>query len=136
MTNVSAQQIPAKQQDKLLAELVLMTQSCTSKKAEKILTELLSDSEKIMLVKRLAAIIMLAEGVSQYRVAQTLKLSTASVRTYRVDMKVGRYDTIVATVKNKHFDKKKFFTLLETLLRAGMPPRTGDRWQHVPGFGQ
>mgnify|MGYP001979242450 CR=1 FL=1 len=88
-----------------------------------------------MLIKRLAAIIMIHHGYSLYRVAQTLHLSDATVSKYRQRYLAGMYTSLTLRFESRSFNQAKFWHTLELLLRAGLPPMAGSgRWNKIaPG---
>jgi hypothetical protein len=96
-----------------------------------ILDGLLGGEEQIMLAKRFAAIAMLAEGNSTYRVAQLLHLSPSTVDRLRTNMRTGTYDRIVHLLGHNEKAYRDFWDTLETVLRAGMPPYGRGRWKSV-----
>jgi len=91
---------------------------------ESFLGELLTTTEKIMLAKRLAIIFMLNEGVSEYYIYRTLKVSPSTVARMHVAFDGGKYKKIVRVL-----DGRKFWAQLGRFARMGMPPITGrGRW--------
>ncbi len=93
-----------------------------------VLNELLGQEEKLMLGKRVATIYLLHEGVTAYRIAQTLKLSTATVLQMRKRYHRGEYAQVVALCQNKKI-QKEIWQDIESILRLGMPPMGKGRWQ-------
>lgn len=94
--------------------------------AESFLGELLSESEQLMLAKRLAAIYMIAEQVSSYRIAKTLGLSISTVLRFQAKYHRGEYVHILTTY---HAKKKIWWKDIEALLRLGMPEQGKGRWK-------
>lgn len=81
-----------------------------------------------MLAKRLAAIYMLSEGVSTYRINKTLGLSTATILTMRSRLESGSYDYILSQYRDKKMHDAAWDDIL-ALLRLGMPPMGRGRWK-------
>lgn len=95
------------------------------------LRALLSATERLMLAKRLAAVMMLAEGVAPFRVHRLLRLSTSTVARFQEDITCGRFDFVTAQT-HKSSRRKQFWKDLETLLAIGMPPIVGrGRWRFL-----
>jgi len=63
-----------------------------SKKQQRLaFSELLTPTEKIMLGKRLLAISLLSQGISQYKVERALCLSSNTVAKLHMDIKNGKF---------------------------------------------
>lgn len=106
----------------------------TKRDALALINELLSKTERIMLAKRFAIIAMLARGYSFSQIEDLLKVSPDTVVRIWRDAKEGRYAHVARYARNnpKKFEGGSFIDLLETLLRAGMPPRAGKgRWSVI-----
>ncbi len=128
MVHVSAKKIQEKTLKKLHTRFADSIATVTKRSdAVYFLEELLGEEEQLMLAKRLATIYMLAEGVSAYRIAQVLGMSTSTINSmYRIFDRNG-YSTIV----ENYLDKKnhaQFWLDIEVLLRLGMPPMGKGRW--------
>jgi uncharacterized protein YerC len=97
-----------------------------------LFNSLYTPAEQILSIKRLATIVMLHEGYTTYRVAQALDMSHATVLRHQRRLKRGEYDVIVSFISKKQFDRDTFWRVLETLLRAGLPPMAGPgRWEKI-----
>ncbi|HBT81612.1 TPA: hypothetical protein DEB04_02750 [Candidatus Giovannonibacteria bacterium] len=94
------------------------------------LNELLTPTERIMLAKRMAAILMLKKGIPFRIVIRTLKLSPSTVSRFWKLTKIKDFQ-FVSKLSRKKQERKKFWDELEILLRAGMPPRGRGRWANV-----
>lgn len=129
MVRVSHKKLQEKALKKLHARFAQSIVKVNSKHdASLFLEELLGDEELLMLSKRLAAIYMLAENVSAYRIAQVLGLSTSTVnRLHQIFVNDG-YNSIVLNYKHKK-NHAQFWEDVDLLLRLGMPPRGKTRWQ-------
>jgi len=92
------------------------------------LDNLLTDTEKLMLAKRLAIIFMLNEGISTYHIHQTLKVSVSTVVRISRVLDRGGYLAVVQLFKKKKI-AQEFWHDVEKLIRFGMPPYAGKgRW--------
>src|SRR3989344_8389726 len=91
------------------------------------LNELLTPTERIMLAKRLAIILMLRKGYPFIIIERTLKLSPSTVARFWKLTKTKTFQFIFKETKRKE-DQKKFWDELEKLMRMGMPPRGKGRW--------
>ncbi len=131
MTNVSKRKLPQKEFEKLILQLCKTVAQWKRKDLEVFFNELLGTEEKIMLTKRLAAVVMYIENNSPYRVAQLLKMSPSTAEAIHRDFENGRYDGIRNRLVKQREDYKRFWETLEIVLRAGMPPRGRGRWKTV-----
>lgn len=131
MTNVSKQKLPRKEFSRLYAQLNAVIARLDKSSSAKFFNELLGEEEKIMLTKRLAAVVMYIEDNSPYRVAQLLKLSPSTAESIHHDFENGRYQAIADFITKRREEYEKFWRMLEIVLRAGMPPRGRGRWKSV-----
>lgn len=111
--------------DKKLAETLVALKTLSG--GTRFLSELLTPSEHLMLAKRLAAIFMLSEDISQYRIKQTLQLSSSTVARLAHTLDAGGFEHIVHTCHKKK-DREILWRDLEKILRLGMPPMGKNRW--------
>lgn len=100
------------------------------------LGELLGPEERIMLTKRMAAVVLLVEGYSQYKTAMTLKLSQATTKGLAEKIERGDFDNVLKALGKS---KKNYASVLETLdsiLHLGgiLPHYNGlDRYRGLRG---
>jgi uncharacterized protein YerC len=103
MTNISKRPLAKQQEEKLFVQLSKFLILGSTIQTQRVLTDLLGYEERVMLAKRLAAIIMLVQGQSLYRIAQTLHVSSATVRTLASRLEAGEFASITKMlVKEKH----------------------------------
>lgn len=131
MTNVSKKKLPEKEFGKLYSQLNVLVAGLDKQSSSAFFSDLLGPEEKIMLVKRLAAVVMFIEGNSSYRVWQLLQLSPSTAEKIRFDYERGRYDNLKRIITKKKKDYEAFWQTLEVILRAGMPPQGRGRWRSV-----
>jgi len=93
------------------------------------LDELLGEEEKVMITKRFAAIIMLMEHNSTYRISQLLEMSDPTIRTLKTKFNNGEYQHIEKIITKNKREHKDFWETLEIMLRAGLPPKGKGRWK-------
>lgn len=128
MTNVSYD-LTASHRTQLNLQLASLFSSDV-KKNNLLLEAVLTESEQVMLVKRVAAVLMLNADYSKYRIAKTLLLSESTIKRYSKDFYLGNYDALLTRTQGKAFNSQQFWELVETLLRAGLPPIVGPgRWK-------
>ena len=130
MTNISKHPLDKNLEKKLFLQLIKLFSSTNRKRTGELFSALLSPVERTMLVKRLAVVIFIREGVSSYRIAKMLKMSESSVGAIRDSYDSGRFDSIIQGVSDSGFDIDTFLKTVEQILYIGFPSRAGEkRWQ-------
>lgn len=113
MPHISRKKLPAKRRQEILNSLVFVLAEIKSKKEmDSFLDALLSETEKLMLAKRLAMFYLLEEGITEENIAQVLNTTQATVSRMRLlyeRKKVG-YQVGIKKVK-----KEKLLKELKTL---------------------
>lgn len=99
---------------------------------ESTLGELLTETEEVMLAKRLSVIFLLQQGESAYSIYKSLKMSYNTIYYMQDHFEQGDYANI-----QKLFSKKKeqdeMWKYLEVIIRGGMPAYGRNRWK---GWGK
>lgn len=131
MTHISKQPLNPQELEELFAQMSSCISILDKKTTRKVLDELLGPEEAIMLAKRLASIVMFIEGNSSYRVWQLLHMSPSTTERLRLNYECGRYKNIEAALKSNKANYEQFWSILETILQAGMPPRGRGRWKSL-----
>lgn len=134
MPHVSKKELDKKTFEKLFTKLVKILQKAQSKnKFSYVLDELLTDTEKIMLAKRLAIILLLFAKFPQHRISDTLFVSPSTVARMSLNVEIGKYDAIKNISEQEKTDLERIIWLL---LTAGgiMPPRVGGRYWRKKGY--
>jgi len=132
MPQVSRKKLDKSIHKKIFQQFSRLNSNLNKKKSSVFLSTLLTETEQTMLAKRLACVLMLHEGYSQYVVEKTLGLSSSTVARVSVAVDFGRYDSLIKIVDQKREERKQFWNTLEILLRAGMPSMGKERWKHLP----
>lgn len=131
MPHVSAEKLDVKVYGKLFKQLAVLITAATAHTSHQILNELLTDTERIMLSKRLAAVVMFSEGYSQYIVEKTLKISPSTAARLHHAYEHGAYAVVVKLLKQESKSREQLWQTVEVLLRLGMPSMGKDRWKHL-----
>lgn len=132
MVNVSKKKLKKSVSDKINSRLVnIIANLETNTSTEGFLNNLLTESEKIVLAKRLSIIFMLYEKISMYRIHVVLNVSKSTVIKVANDIDFGKYENILEIVK-KRKNRVTFWTGMEIVLKCGMPPIVGKgRWDFL-----
>lgn len=98
-----------------------------TKSGARYLSELLTESEQLLLAKRLAVILMLDKNISWTHIQRTLDISRTTIARVQRQRRAGKFPTI-ATVLCTKKKRDAFWMDIEILLRAGMPAYGKSRW--------
>ncbi|MEX2052580.1 MAG: helix-turn-helix domain-containing protein [Candidatus Paceibacterota bacterium] len=93
--------------------------------------ELFTYTEKIMLSKRLAIILLLSKEIPQHRIVDILRVSPSTVAKTSLNIENGKYNIILKIANKK---QKGVLDLIEFLLTAGgtLHPKAGrGRWKKI-----
>jgi Trp operon repressor len=130
MPHVSSKKLNSQFSGKLFDKLLAVLGQAQDKKYLSIvIDELFTPTEKTMLAKRLAIILMLANSVPQHRVVEILKVSPSTVAKTSLGIEIGKYETTLKVSKKEKLDIEK---LVWDILTAGgiMPPKIrGKYWR-------
>ncbi len=105
----------------------------TTSGGKNFISELLTESEQIMLAKRLMMIFMIAEGVSQYKIKYLLQVSSSTVSHIASRLDSGAYKHIKKDCRSKR-NRQTFWDELEIIVRLGMPSMGKRRWDWLDGL--
>ncbi len=133
MVRISKQKIKKETAEAINSQLVSSIMHTHSKRdASALFSELMTDSEQVVLAKRFAIIAMLTRDYSFAQIQQLLKVSPDTIGRVWCSMKRGQYEHLVRYAKNnpKKFDGSSLSSLLDDLARGGiLPPRGRGRWK-------
>lgn len=89
--------------------------------------ELLTESERTMLAKRLAIVVMLERGYSFQEIEKVLKVTPQTITRLWAQRKAGKFAKVCryARTRTTHFKKRgdQFLQALETLLKLSGPSK-------------
>jgi uncharacterized protein YerC len=135
MPHLSKQEIKPEVKKVLQDQLLTFLSAASTKKEAKVLAEeLLSETEQLMLGKRLAVVVMLARGYSYSEIKGLLGVTSQTVNRIAQEVRSGKCNKLTRYARNytEHFKKTTFWDGLEKILSAGLPPRVGKgRWKNL-----
>ena len=134
MAHVSKKKIKKKVADELADQFLEFLSAAPTKQAARILAaELLSQTERVMLAKRLAVVVLLTRGYSFTQIESALGVTRQTVVRIWRDTKEGAYTHIVRYARrhSRHFKQEVPLDAFIRILHLGMPPKAGKRWQYV-----
>lgn len=100
----------------------------TPTEAKNFIEDLLSPTEKIMLIKRLAIAVLLTKGKTYDYIDHTLKVSRATIMTVSLWLKHGKggYIKVVDNILKTQNKEKLIDNIEKILLRLSPPKRFGS----------
>lgn len=104
----------------------------TKRDAKALLRELLTDTERVMLAKRFAIIVMLVHRYSFQQIQTLLSVSPDTVSRLWREIKKGNYENLARYAKNnpKKIEQGTLLRFIVELAEVGMPPRGRGRWAY------
>tara|TARA_B100000745_G_scaffold252445_2_gene174654 strand:- start:3221 stop:3691 length:471 start_codon:yes stop_codon:yes gene_type:complete len=121
MTNISKKATDSPDYELAHTQLTNFIGQLQKKTARYFVDELLTEAERIMLVKRFAAIFMFDRFYSPYRVSHTLGMSISTTQRLYKQYDEGRYDNLLSCMTTK--TRNEFLQLVEDLIMAQVSPR-------------
>jgi len=130
MPHVSSKKLNSRLLEKLSGKLLAVFERAHNKQSlSLVLGELFTPTEKIMLAKRLAIILLLANNIPQHRIVELLKVSPSTVARTSLGIEIGKYENILKVSRKEKMDLEK---LVWNILTVGgiMPPKIrGKYWR-------
>jgi|CXWL01.1.fsa_nt_gi uncharacterized protein YerC len=137
MVHVNRNELPKEELDALFSQFDTFLSKLNKGATSVFLGELLGREERITLAKRLTVIILLHEGISEYKVAKVLKLSPTTTGRIAKDMTQGTYRKTIALLSK---NKRNYFAILDSIdsiihLGGILPHRQGlERYKHLDNY--
>lgn len=128
MPHISSKKLSPKLTGKLFSKLITVLGKAQNQQSLSLITnELFTSTEKIMLAKRLAIILLLAKNIPQHRIVETFNVSPSTVAKTSLGIEIGKYNTILKISKKEKLDIEK---LVWNILTVGgiMPPKVGRKY--------
>lgn len=128
MPHVSSKKLSSELTGKLFGKLITIFGKAQNQQSlSLIINELFTSTEKVMLAKRLAIVLMLANNIPQHRITEILQVSPTTVAKTSLMIEVGKYNAILKISKKEKLDIEK---LVWNILTVGgiMPPKVGRKY--------
>lgn len=134
MVRVNRHSLPKKELSRLFVQLDTTLGKLNKNDTSAFLSEILGAEERLTIAKRLATVVLLIEGYSQYKTAMLLKLSPTTTERIATKIEDGVFDeTIRILGKNKN-DYFAILNALDSILHLGgiLPHYNGlDRYRSL-----
>jgi uncharacterized protein YerC len=123
MTHVSRKEVSSIDFIRAQKQLVGLITALKENGANSFINELFTETERIMIIKRFAAIFMFQQEYSTYRVSQAVGISTSTSRSMYKNYLDGNYDNLLAKIPKKQ--KSELLSLIQdfVLSRANYKAR-------------
>jgi uncharacterized protein YerC len=125
MTHVSKFKLEHSVEKRLIKSFMDALLSTSAKKGRARVNAILTKTEKVMLAKRLAIIVMLDRGDSYYKIESSLNVSGSTVKRLHRLQESGIFDPLTRVFGRD----LSFLDYLEIFMSAGMPAIGGPRHQ-------
>ncbi len=125
MTHVSKRKLKKQDFEKIYNQLSrIFSKAKTHKDSEKLFSEFLYPSEKVMLAKRLAIIFMVIEKIPDRKIAELLSVSTSTIGRIIDKYSAGEYTYLESLIKK---NASSFWDILGIFIFASfnLPARAG-----------
>ena len=106
-------------------KLIDLVASVNKSGARSLVSELLTESEQIMIVKRFAAILLFHNDYSSYRVSTCLNISLSTAQRIHKHYDQQAYHELLSHIKPK--ERNRFYKLINDLILAQASPRARAR---------
>jgi len=107
MPHISSKKLNEKIFLSIHKELIKYVSGSKLSKRAKIFNSLLTETEKIMLAKRLATILLLSKGHSYYAIEKLLNISSSTVARFDRELDQGKYKSITSIADTKSQTRQK-----------------------------
>lgn len=120
MAQISKQPLPKETEQRINAQLFSLLRS--GNRASSLFEEILTDTERLMLAKRIATILMLIDEHSYHRIRQTLGVSSSTSKRLHRLLDSGVFLSLERVAAQKR-EREQIIENIGVMLRAGLPPR-------------
>lgn len=128
MTRISKKELNTQAAQDIHRQFLRIITTLKGKNGAHVLEELFTETEQVMLAKRLAALLMLTQDVTPFHVSEVLQLSSSTTKRLHDHLLRGHYahiETLISTKKTR----ERLWAELEVLIRFGMPEMGKGRWK-------
>ena len=112
MVRLNKHSLDNEQLERLLQQLGKSFARASTSEAQQLLEILLGPEERIMVAKRLGAILLLNQDHKPYTISRLLKMSPTTVSKIQSDRLSGTYQPLLETIKK---DKRVYQSILRTI---------------------
>ena len=132
MTHVSKKKLHSGATYEIVDVFAKMLCGLRGKEGERFLGELFTRTEVVMLSKRLAMILLIEAGYTDWTIHTRLRVSMSTVQRIRKASDAGAFRHIQGMQKRKR-EREALWNFVERVASGGLPPR-GARWKKSRPF--
>lgn len=125
MTNISKDKLTSADYKLAEKELNHLISKLNHSSAKHLTEELLTPAERVMLVKRFAAVFMFSQKYSPYRVSHTISISISTAQRLFQQYQDGSFDKLLGCIQKK--EAHKFLRILDDIIAAQVDPKARAR---------
>ncbi len=129
MSHISKKQLDTKTKNSIQNDFKYLLTN--EKNRFEIFNDLLTETERIMLAKRFAVVLLLNKKIPQHIIAEKLKVSKSTVLRLNHDYSNGRFSSFINNIKKSKEKERDILKKLERILTLGMPQYASkkERWE-------
>lgn len=125
MTNISKQGTKSKDFKESKKQLIALIAKLDKNSAHFLVSNLLTEAEQVMIIKRFAAIFMYENEYSPYRVSATLMISTSTANRLYAQYKSKEFGGLLYHMNKE--ETNSFLSFLDDFISAQVSPRARAR---------
>ncbi len=125
MTHVTQKKVEAIDYKKAEKQLVRLISKLETSGASHLINELFTEAERIMLIKRFAAIFMFQQDYSTYRVSQAIGISISTSQLFYKSYLEGHYDNLLSCIPKNQ--KNEFLAIVEDFMLSRISYKARSR---------
>ena len=132
MVRLNKTSLDNQQLEKLFKQFSTTLNKASKSEVDQLMSVLLGHEEKIMISKRLGAILLLQQELRPYTVSQILKMSPTTVGKIQTDLLAGNYESTLKVIKKDHKSYQAILHTIDTILTVGgTMPHYGQRPENL-----
>jgi uncharacterized protein YerC len=125
MTHISRNEVDSIDYLQAQEQLTIMISKLNASGATNFINELFTETERIMIIKRFAAIFLFQQEYSTYRVSQAAGISTSTSILIYKNYQNGNYDKLLSSISKKQ--KNEFLALIEDFMLSKLSGKARSR---------
>jgi uncharacterized protein YerC len=125
MTHISRKNIGALDYKQAQEQLIRLISKLETGGATHFINELFTEAERVMLIKRFAAIFMFQQDYSTYRVSQAIGISISTSQLLYKGYLEGNFDNLLACIPKNQ--KSEFLALVEDFMLSKISAKARSR---------
>ena len=125
MTNVSTKKVGAIDYELARKQLIKLISKLETGGASHLINELLTETERVMLIKRFAAVFMFQQNYSSYKVSQVVGISLSTSQRFYKNYQNGNFDNLLACIPKAQ--KSEFLSLVEDFMLSKISHKARSR---------